>query len=403
MSDNFLPEKSGTKWKYVVAAAVVAGGAYYFWPAGESAKSAAPAANVSAASVVRKDVPTQVPLVGTVVPYETVSVKSRLDSQIMNVLFHDGDYVKEGQTLFELDDRTIKAQLAQLQADIAKEKAQLVNNRLQYERAQKLVKTNAVAQAQVDEAKAAYEAQVAQVKAAEANYDNTKVQLTYTVITAPITGRTGTINATRGNNVKTNDAVLVTINQIRPIRVQFAIPQRYYDSVKSAMDKGAMEVHAKPKEAQLTADGKLEYIDNSIDVTNGTFAARADFANEDEKLWPGMFVNVTMDLGVQKNVLTIPAVAVQGDENNRFVFAIDAKTNKAARTPVEVMQNDGNVAVITKGLAEGDMVVTDGMLRVTDGATVEIAPPKATADKDKPASEDKPADKGDKKEAAAKP
>src|SRR5207253_2158436 len=157
----------------------------------------------------------------------------------------------EGQVMFDLDDRAIKAQIEQLEAALQKEKAQLINTDLQYQRTLKLIKTHVVAQAQVDDAKAAYEGQLAQVNAAKANLDNARVQLTYATIKAPISGRTGTINVTRGNNVKANDTqALVTINQITPIRVQFAIPQRYYGKVKSALALGNVMVNAQNKESK---------------------------------------------------------------------------------------------------------------------------------------------------------
>jgi len=268
---------------------------------------------------------------------------------------------------------------------LVKQKATLVNDQLQYDRMEKLVKSNAVSRAQADEAKATYQAQVGQVGVAQANLDNARVQITYTTVTAPIAGRTGTINVTRGNNVKANDPqALVTINRIRPIRVQFSTPQRYYEQVRATLNQGEVPVTATQKESTETAQGKLEYLDNNIDVANGTFAARAVFTNEDEKLWPGMFVNVVLNLGLRKGVLTVPAVAIQGDENNHFVFLV--KDKKAVRTPVEV-DNNGDIAIITKGVSEGDQVITDGMLRVRDGTEVEVtAPAAASAPTEKPAN-----------------
>jgi len=362
------------KWSVLAIAAVIAAILWFAFGKSGTIAPVANSVNVTVAPVVRKDVPIQVPLVGTVVAYETVSVKSRLDSQVMNVHFRDGDNVKEGQALFDLDDRAIKAQIQQFAAALSKEKAQLVNAELQYRRSQNLIKTNVVAQAQVDETKAAYEAQAAQVNAAQANLDNASVQLSYTTITAPISGRTGTINVTRGNTVKANDAQpLVTINQITPIRVQFAIPQRYYDQVKTALSQGNVEVKAKNKESTSIEIGRLEYVDNAIDVSNGTFAVRAVFDNKEEKLWPGMFVNITLDLGLEKNALAVPAVAIQGDDAQHFIFLADMDTKKAIRRPVDVSLNNGDIAVITKGLTENDQVIVDGLLHVTDGASIAIS------------------------------
>jgi len=362
------------KWFYIILLAI--GGVWWLGSGSSDNKKAAPVVRVTAAPVVRQDVPITVALVGAVIPYESVAVKARLDSQIVTVAFHDGDTVKEGQTLFELDDRALKAQIGQLKAELDKEKATLVNARLLYERNQKLVQTSAVSQAAVDQAKAQYQAQAAQVASAQATLDNQRVLLTYTTITAPIGGKTGTINVTRGNNVKANDATpLVTINQVSPIRVQFSVPQRYYEPLKTVLRDNNVKVTAQPKESGSVASGMVEYLDNTIDVANGTFVARAVFGNEDEKLWPGMFVNVTLDLGAEKNALTIPAVALQGDQDKHFVFTVDTEKKKAVKTPVEISINNGGLIVVTKGLKDDDQVIVDGLLRVTDGTTVDASAP----------------------------
>lgn len=371
--DHDEPPRS--KKLLIIIALIIAATLFWWWRGGgEDAKKAANIVNVTLAPVVRQDIPNRVPLVGTVVAYESVGVKARIDSQVMDVKFKDGDFVQEGQVLFELDARTINAQIGQLNAALTQQRAQLVNAQLQYNRAQQLRKTQVVAQAQVDEARAAFEAQQALVSAAEANLENAKVLLSYTLVTAPISGRTGTINVTRGNNVKANDATpMVVINQISPIRVQTAIAQRYYDAVRNALNAGEVSVTAQNKDASETTTGRLEYVENAIDVSTGTFAARAVFANEDEKLWPGMFVNVTLDLGVQKDALTIPAVAVQGDEGKHYVFAADMDNKKALRKPVDIGMNNGDIATVTSGLSEGEQVIVDGILRVTDGASIAVA------------------------------
>jgi multidrug efflux system membrane fusion protein len=369
---NLLRKKSF----YLLLFVLLGGIWWYQHPTGDKNAQNTAAVRVSVAPARRQDVPVEVPLVGTVVAYETVAVKSRLDSQVVDVLFKDGDAVKEGQVLFKLDDRALRAQIQQLTADLEKEKAQLVNTQLQYERAQKLIQTHAVAPAALDNARAAYGAQEAAVAAAKANLDNARVELTYATILAPISGRTGTINVTRGNNIKANDATpLVTINQITPIRVQFSVPQRYYEPLKAAMAADGVAVEATHADSQTTVEGKLEYIDNMVDVSNGTFAARAVFANQEEKLWPGMFVNVNVKLGMEKNALTIPVVAVQGDEGAHFVFAVDASGEKAVKKPVQLSQILNDVAIVTDGLADGERVITDGILRLTDGAAIEIASP----------------------------
>lgn len=340
---------------------------------GDGKKDNVPAVKISVAEAAKKDVPVSVVLSGNVIAYETVAIKSRIDSQVMEVKFHDGDAVTKGQVLFLLDERSLKAQISQLEANLQKEKAQLENTRLQYARAKSLIAGKFIAQAQLDDAKSAYNAQLALVNSAKANLDNTIIMLSYSTIESPINGRAGTINVTQGNNVKANDAQpMVTINQVSPIRVQFAIPERYYEKVKTSMEQ-AVPVMVSRQDSAETAQGNLEYIDNTIDPTTGSFIARAVFTNEKESLWPGMFVTVTLNLGEEKGKITIPLVAVQGDENNHFVFR-DVE-NKAVKTPVDI-SIAGETAIVNKGLSEGEKVITDGLLRISDGAAIEIAEPK---------------------------
>lgn len=351
-----------------------------FVAADTSKGKGAPAVLVTAAPVTRQDVPIALSLVGNVIAYETVSIKSRLDSLVTDVRFKDGDYVEQGQVLFMLDDRNINAQLKEQEANVAKERAQLQNLRLQYDRARTLNEKKFVAQAQVDQTKAAYNSQLAVIEAAQAAMENTRVLLSYTTIRAPISGRAGTINVTKGNNVKANDTqALVTINQVSPIRAQFAIPERYYEQVKAALT-ASIPVTASRQGVAGTSQGTLEYIDNTIDPSTGAFTARAIFSNENEALWPGMFATIAIALGREAGALTVPAVAVQGDEGKHFVFKL--AEGKAIKTPVDVARTLGETAIISKGLSEGEQVLTDGLLRVTDGAAVEISKPKTEAPKE---------------------
>jgi len=364
---------SRMKWIIGLALAIFIG----WWAigkfSGDNKKDTIPPIKVSVVEATRNNVPVSISLSGNVIAYETVAIKSRIDSQIIEAKFHDGDAVAKGQVLFVLDDRSLKAQISQLEANLQKEKAQLENTRVQYERAKNLISGKFIAQAQLDDTKSAYNAQLALVKAAQASLDNTIIMLSYSTIRSPIDGRAGTINVTPGNNVKANDTQpLVTINQVSPIRVQFAIPERYYERVKSSMEQ-SVPVKVSRQDSPEAAQGKLEYIDNTIDPTTGSFIARAVFTNEKESLWPGMFVTVAINLGEEKGKVTIPLVAVQGDDNNHFVFR-DIE-NKAVKTPVNI-STSGNIAIVNKGISEGEKVITDGLLRISDGAAIEIAEPK---------------------------
>jgi len=270
----------------LVIIAALAGGGWYFLRAKTVVAPTMPPVAVKILPVTTQDVPLLLKEVGSVIPYETVSVRSRQDSQIANVFFHDGDEVKQGDLLFQLDDRALKAQLKQAQAN-------LENNRLQFNRVQKLKVKGFESSAKLDELRASFNAQKAMV-------ENLTVQLEYSRILAPISGRVGIIRVTAGNTVKANDTQpLVTINQIKPVRVQFSLPQSSFSVVQSALlaqGKDSLTVQVEHEGVSEKYNGVLEHLDNNIDATSGTVTARAKFANENEKLWPGMFVNVSLNL-----------------------------------------------------------------------------------------------------------
>jgi multidrug efflux system membrane fusion protein len=329
--------------------------------------------NVSVDNVTIKDMPNNISLVGTVYAYETVAIKSRIDSQITDVYFKDGDEVNAGSLLFKLDDSVLLAALNQYEANLKRDQAQAENARTQYSRYQELVAKGFASKEKVEESKAAFKAQEATVNATKASIQSAKAQLDFTTIKAPISGRAGTINVTRGNNVKANDGnALVTINRVKPIRVQFSIPQRYYDSLREA-SKEVVNVTAQRSDGQILCTGRLEYIDNNIDTSTGSFIARAVFENTDEKLWPGMFVNVSITLNIDKNAMVIPQVAIQNGQDGSFVYILDSEGKKAIKTPVEIVRTQDNNAIIKKGLSAGDRVIVDGLLKISDGALVEFS------------------------------
>ncbi|MDB5491404.1 MAG: efflux transporter periplasmic adaptor subunit [Micavibrio sp.] len=335
----------------------------------EPAPKAPAAVPVKIVPVARRDMPVTIRAVGTVTPFQTVAIKSRLDSQIMQVKFQDGDAVKKGDTLFVLDDRVLKSQLTQAQANLQRDKAQLQNAKQQNERTQKLAQQGYATGTTSDETKAAVESGIATVAADQAAIDNIRVQLGYTNITAPIDGRTGTINVTVGNNVKANDTTaLVTINQIKPILVQVALPQSNFDAVRLAMAQGDVPASAKRDGSDAISAGKLQYLDNAIDQGTGTFVTRAAFPNVDESLWPGMLVNLSITLKEDKGVQVVPDVAIQHSPTGDFVFAIIG--GKSVKKPVAVARMQDGFAVIAKGLEDTDQVVTDGQMSLKDGSVV---------------------------------
>lgn len=362
---------------------LVGGGWYVIGHRAQSGPSGPSAVNVRVAAASKKQVPVTLHAVGTVVAYESVAIRSRIDSQVTAVHFKDGDEVKKGDLLFELDDKSLRAQAAQLEANIARDRATLENARRQAGRADALIAKGFATKASVDDATANLGVAQASLSASIAALDNIKVLLGYTRITAPITGRTGTINVTQGNNVKANDTqALVTINQLKPIRVQAALPQNYFDSVRAAMQAGTVTVQALQQndtkgEKGAIAEGALDYIDNAVDQATGTFATRAGFPNEDERLLPGMFVTATMTLGTESSALTIPEVAVQHGQTGDYVFVILG--DKAMKRDIVVDRMQDDVAVIASGLEEGTTVAIDGLLGLKDGSVVAIAQEKEPA------------------------
>lgn len=331
---------------------------------------ATPPVYITAAVAVAQDVPLQIQAVGTVMPYQSVAVQSRIESQVVEVKFRDGDAVRKGDLLFVLDDRAIRSQLDKAKAELVRDRASLEELRLQYQRNTSLIEGKTISQQVLEASKYAVEAQAALVQADLAVVQNLEVQLSYTRITAPIDGRTGTIASTVGNNVKVNDLPLVTINQIQPILVESSLPQNTFDSVRQAMNSGRVAVTAKIHNKEVVVEGALEYIDNIIDRGTGTYVARSLFANADEALWPGMLVSVTLTIGQEENAIVIPEVAVQNSYSGDFVFVVSGDTAKKRGVTVKRSVND--IAIISEGLDAGEQVVTDGMLSLSDGSTVNI-------------------------------
>ncbi|MFI4984096.1 MAG: efflux RND transporter periplasmic adaptor subunit [Rickettsiales bacterium] len=307
--------------------------------------------------------------VGTVTPYETVAVNSRIDSQIVSVNFKDGDDVNKGDILYQLDDSEIKTQIEQAKATLEHDQATLVDLKIQYDRKIALLKSKFGTQSDVDDAKASYEAQLATVKSTQASIDNLVVQLGYTKVVAPINGRAGTINITEGTNVKANDTVvLVTVNQIKPIKIQTSLPQKYFTAVRSAMSAGTVNVKIKADKLKDEIDGALQYIDNAVNQMTSTFVVRAVTANDDEALWPGMFVSITLLLESAGNSIVIPEAAVQHGQNGDFVYV--AQDGKSHIQNITIERFQDGLAIISTGLSAGQELITDGMVSLKEGVAI---------------------------------
>jgi len=334
---------------------------------------AQPAVPVVVASVARKSIPIRLDAIGNVQAIATVAVKSRVDGEVAQVKVADGQEVKSGDVLFVLDTRAIEAQLKQAQANLAHDRALLANAQRDVDRLRPLIQKRDVSQQAFDLATATAASLDATVKADEAAIQNLQVQITYYTIRAPIDGRLGFVTLKAGNDVKAQDVItMVTINQMRPIYVSFAVPQRELPAVRAAVAKGTVPVSVRvPNDPAGEIPGRLDFIDNQVDVATGTIQLKAIFGNRDERLWPGNFVNVQMTLGVQEDAIVVPAAAVQVGQNGSYVFVIKSD-NTAEIRQVTVSRTVEGSAIVAKGLSEGERVVTDGQLRLNNGTRVEI-------------------------------
>ena len=340
---------------------------------------------VVVAKITQKPMPVMVDAVGTVQAIASIQIKPRLDSQIMKVNVEEGALVKQGDLLFELDARSLKAQLGQIEAQIRKAQAQLAQARRDHQRYEDLLGKNAGTVVQRDTAQTAVKAAEAQLEADEAAKANVQASLTYTEIRAPVSGRIGSISSKAGAVVRVGDnsaaSTLATINQIDPIYVTFAIPQVILPELRSAMAKGAVTVTAIVDDAKKQS-GAMAFIENSVDPNTGTVTAKARIANASELLWPGQFVKVEIVLGVEQQAIAVPSAAVQLGPQGAYVFVVKDGTAELRAVVVKRAQN--GESVIGRGLEDGEQVVVDGQLRLVNGAAVAVrAPPPEPA---KPAS-----------------
>jgi multidrug efflux system membrane fusion protein len=375
---------------FVVVLVLVAGGWWYLRSrgnqqsnnasAGVSANSAGPGGApengvvpVVVATAHRGDLPVYFKGLGNVTAFNTVTVRSRVDGQIVKINFTEGQYVNQGDSLIEIDPRPFQVQLEQAEGQLAKDQAQLKDVQIDYERYQLLFKEGVVPRQQVD----TQQAQVGQfegaIKADQAQIDNAKLQLAYSHITAPIGGRVGLRLVDVGNIVHATDTNgLLVITQLQPISVIFTLPQDQLPQVMARMRSGAaMEVDAYDRDdTQKIAAGKLLTIDNQIDTTTGTYKLKAVFQNAKNELFPNQFVNVHLLIDTKKGVVLVPATAVLRGPKGMYVFAVD-HSNRVKVKSITLAETTGSVSGITSGLADGDVVVIDGQDKLQDGSEVD--------------------------------
>ncbi len=330
---------------------------------------------VLVATAEQKVMPVQIRAIGNAEAYATVAVKARVDGQIVRVNFREGQDVAPGEVLFQLDPRPFEAALAQARANLARDAAQLANAQAQERRYRDLLQKNFVSREMYAQIRTNLDTARATVQADQAAVENARLQLEFGTIRSPISGRTGKILIQRGNLVKANDTnALVVINRIRPIYVDLSVPEQDLERIRRFMRGGALPVGVTlPGADAKTASGKLVFVDNAVDATTGTVRLKALFPNEDEALWPGLFVNATLTLRQQKDAVVVPSQAVQTGPRGQYVFVVKPDDSVEMRD-IAVDRSVGAETVVAKGLAPGERVVTVGQLRLVPGAKVDIKP-----------------------------
>jgi multidrug efflux system membrane fusion protein len=338
----------------------------------QAAKPVSAGAPVRIATVASRTMPVELQAIGNVEAISTVSIKAQISGQLMRVHFKEGDFVKKGQLLFTIDRAPFEAALRQAEGTLARDEAQALNSKLDAERYQGLGKQGVASKQQVDAAAAAANAMAATVAADKAAVETAKINLEYTSIYSPINGRTGSVGVKEGNLVKANDVpILVTINQIEPIYVSFAIPEQQLAELKQYSNAKSLKVDAAPQGSSQHFQGRLTFIDNSVDLTTGTIKLKATFDNAAHVLWPGQFADVKLTLKSQPNAVVVPTAALQTSQSGTYVYVVNQDLT-AQPQPVKVGWNVGEDTVIASGLQPGQRVVTDGQLRLTPGAKVDI-------------------------------
>lgn len=370
-------------------------------------------APVRVAAVTRQSVPLELSDQGRVEAYSIIQVKAQVSGELTEVHFLEGDMVEQGQILFAIDKRPfeiklreaeanlarVQAQLEQATANKARDVAQAENAKVELERDAALIKKGMVSQEEYDKVKstvealnaavaaddAAIKAAVQSIESAKTAIDDARLQLDYCTICSPIRGRTGSLLVHRGNLVKANDTnPLVTITQTQPIYVNFTLPEKDLLAVREAMGKGSVEVRAvAPKHEDTPAVGTLTFVDNTVNKTTGTIRLKATFENNDELLWPGLFVRVAVQVGVEQDAVVAPAASIQPGQDGAYAYVVNGDMTAELRQ-ITAGVTWGGVTVVKQGLNPDEQVIVDGVLRVTPGAAVRIVADEPDVAKDKP-------------------
>jgi multidrug efflux system membrane fusion protein len=381
-------------WMAVIFAAVAAGGYGAWWWSQQSGAAAAESKSakgkgkgkggplvVKATRAVVKPMPVLIEAVGTVEPEHSVQVRAQVSGVLQSVSFKEGDLVKTGQLLFQIDPRTFEASYRQAQAQLARDMAQLENAKVQQERLAPLLKREFITRQEFDVAVTSTKSLEATVAADRALVEQARIQLEFSRIHAPIGGRTGTLAVKPGNLVPTagGGVPLVTINSTDPILVSFSIPERQLEEIRRHQNETDMRIEILPDRAgPPVATGRLVFIDNTVTPQTGTVLLKTRVSNKGEVLWPGQFVNVRVVLRIDPEAVVVPEAAVQPGQEGSFVYMIDPDSKVLVR-PVKVAHQIGSEVVIAAGVKAGDHVITEIPQALQPGATVRLAGAEAAA------------------------
>ncbi len=339
---------------------------------GEQPKKAPPATPVRIATAVTIDAPVNVIASGVVEPMQTVAVTTQVSGNLLDVLFKEGDFVQQGQVLFRIDPRSLQAAADQARATLGRDEAQAEAASKDDARYKTLADMGYVSRSEADQKHAAAAAAAATVEADRAALRSAQVELGYTTIRAPITGRTGSVLVRKGNNVSPGGSPLVVINQISPVLVRFPVLDQDFPSVQRALALHALHVRAVASDSSQASDeGQLTFLDNAVDSLTGTVTGKATFPNTGRKLWPGELVFLTVLLDIQRNVIAVPTDAVLTGQQGTYVYVVDVRNTVKPRDVVSGAQVR-DLTVIASGLAPGERVVTDGQSRLNPGSRVAI-------------------------------
>jgi multidrug efflux system membrane fusion protein len=369
--NNVLVGDKGTKIPWGIAGLLFL---TFFAPACSNgkAKNPLPPLPVLVGLATKKTVPVELRAIGNVQAFSTVMVKSKVGGELVGVHFVEGQDVKRGDLLFAIDPRPHEAALKEAEANLQRDLARARNAVEDARRYESLIQRKVVSTQQYDKIRSDAEALEATVVADRAAVENAKIQLDYCSIRSPLDGRTGSLSVKQGNIIKADDITLVVINQIIPIDVSFSVPEQFLPEIRKHMASKKLQVEASsPKSDDRPERGTITFVDNAVDTSTGTIRLKGTFANRERRLWPGQFVEVVLTLTEEPNVIVVASQAIQTGQEGQYVFVVKPDSTVESRQVVAGRTISGET-IVQKGLEAGERVVTDGQLRLSPGARVEV-------------------------------